>query len=259
VDVPAETAARCYVCGTPAGSYRRRLESRFSVHTCCECGLEYVSPRPTEAELRAFYASYRDVRADPRVVAANARRHLTLLARHGWSPSLATLDFGAGAGIFVDAAGEQAFGVEWGPSPHARVVAAVDALPARPWGAVTLWGVLEHLPDPVEVLRSLVALLADGGLVALTTVDAESAIPYHYKPPEHLCYWTRRSIELLAAAAALEVVHYEPYTMVQLGDVYLDRLLARTPPELRARIRGDLPPFVEVPTNEVRVVMRSVR
>jgi len=248
---------RCPACGAEAGAYARRVDDRYSIRTCPDCGLEHTDPMPSEDELRAFYADYRDVRADPRVVARNADDHLALLDRFGRTAGWRILDFGAGAGLFVEAAGEGCFGVEWGAVRSPRVVASLDELPPGEWDALTLWGVLEHLPDPRSTLAELVARLRPGGLVALTTVDAEGTIPYWYKPPEHVTYWTRAAMEALLHPLGLRIAAYEPYAMWQLGSVYTDRLLARTPPEYRPALRPELPELVRVPTNELRLVARK--
>jgi Methyltransferase domain len=249
-------AVACYVCAHRAGRYRRRIDDRFSIYKCAQCGLEYTDPAPSDDELRAFYADYRDIRADPRVVAANARRHIELLEEHGWTPASPILDFGAGDGLFVEAAGPECFGVEWRPTDLSRIAESLDAFSDRLWDAITLWGVLEHLPVPHETIRDLVARLAPHGLIALTTVDAESIIPYYYRPPEHLSYWTRAAFDVLAEVHGLQIVVYEPYTMVQLSEVYVDRLLSRTPTDYRPQVRSELPLLIEVPTNEVRVLLR---
>lgn len=250
-------SAACPVCAAPAGSYRQALPEGGAIRFCPECGLRYTDPLPDPETLRRFYAGYRDPRAAPEVVAANAADHLRFLAGHGWSPATPTIDLGCGAGAFVAAAGPACHGVDPGARTAERLHAGLRDLPARPWGCLTLWGVLEHLPDPVATLAPAVALLAPRSLVALTTVDAEGGIPFHYKPPEHLTYWTRDALARLARRLGLETLAVEPYAMLQQGAVYLDRLLARTPAELRTRIRGDLPGLVRVPTNELRAVFRT--
>lgn len=116
---------------------------------------------------------------------------------------------------------------------------------------------LEHLNDPLGTLRMLVPMLNNGGRLVITTVDAEGIIPYYSKPVEHLTYWTRKSFQLLFEQCGLRAMHSEPYTMVQASDVYLDRLLSRTPEQYRpcfAATLDSLPDRVEVPTNEILVI-----
>jgi len=99
--------------------------------------------------------------------------------------------------------------------------------------------------------------LIPGGIIALTTVDAEGMIPYYYKPPEHLTYWTRSAFDILAKENKLEIVEYHTYYMYQKGSIYLQRLLSRTPVEYVGHIVNNLPDVIYVPTNEVFVVLKK--
>lgn len=252
--------ACCYVCGCFAGEYRRYLNDTYQIVKCGMCGLEYTDPPPTKDALAQFYADYSDVRAAWLIVEKNSQDHLKLLKEYGWHQESNTLDFGAGPGGFVQVAGEHCFGVEVYPQKvsHSRVTDTIDELRLR-WDFITLWGVLEHLPDPVEVILDLASRLQMGGVLALTTVDAEGIIPYYYKPPEHVTYWTRKAFEVLAKKTGLEIVEYQqPYFYYQLGSVYTERLLSRTPTEYRQQLSARLPKIVYVPTNEVRCVLKKV-
>ena len=230
----------------------------YAVIKCGECGLEYTDPIPTEAELRLFYEQYDDIRADRRIVELNARNHLKLLKKHGWTPELLTLDFGCGEGIFVGAAGDKCYGIDFKPASSPRIKQSLGVFGDMTWDCVTLWGVLEHLTNPKKYILDLARCLKMSGLLALTTVDAEGTIPYYYKPPEHLSYWTRRTFDVLAGQAGLQIIEYKSYYMSQIGEIYLERLLSRTPQEIRQCLSSDLAEIVSVPTNEVRVLMRKV-
>jgi len=231
---------RCYVCGTNT------------------CGLEYTNPTPTKEELKSFYSVYGDIRANPNIVKLNAEEHFKTLSKYGLTDTSKTLDFGTGPGTFVDVAGECCFGVDLKHSGHPRIKEYIeDFKDISSWDFITLWGVIEHLPDPMTVMQKLVSQLRRGGAIALTTVDAESVIPYYYKPPEHLSYWTRTAFEILADICGLEIIDYRPYKMFQIGEIYFDRLLSRTPDEYIEMIINKLPEIVKVPTNEVFVVMQK--
>jgi len=249
----------CYVCGNSAGRYCRRVNEDYCIIKCNECGLEYTDPIPAENTLKAFYASYSDIRADKLIVKLNAQEHLkTLKNRFGWTQESAMLDFGSGGGTFVELAGKNCYGVEYQSSANIRIKTSLNELPIRRWDFITLWGVLEHLPHPKKVIDELISPLRGGGIMVLTTVDAEGVIPYYYKPPEHLSYWTRAAFCELAQRCGLKIIGYEPYWMFQLGDIYIQRLLSRTPEEYRGSLsRVGIPSVVYVPTNEVRVVMKK--
>lgn len=249
----------CPVCETIAGNYRRQVNGGYSIIKCANCGLEYTDPIPKEKELNLFYSTYEDIRAERHIVELNAKEHLKTLAKYGWSEQSKVLDFGAGKGIFVEVAGKYCFGVDFQHSENPRIKTCLDEdfEGIKSLDFITLWGVLEHLAKPKQVMQELTSRLR-GGVIALTTVDAEGIIPYYYKPPEHLTYWTRAAFDVLARDCGLEIIEYEPYWMFQLGEIYTQRLLSRTPEEYHESfLGGDIPSIVFVPTNEVRVIMRK--
>lgn len=250
----------CPVCETIAGNYRRQVNGSYSIIKCANCGLEYTDPIPKEEELNLFYSTYEDVRAERRIVELNAMEHLKTLAKYGWSEQSKVLDFGAGKGIFVEVAGKYCFGVDFQHSEKPRIKTCLDEdfEGIKSWDFITLWGVLEHLSKPKQVMRELASRLRGGGVIALTTVDAEGIIPYYYKPPEHLSYWTKPAFCFLSQECGLEIMEYQPYHMFQLGHIYVKRLLSRTPEKYRKDFVTCLPEIIQVPTNEVRVVMKKV-
>ena len=252
------TRSTCYVCENPAGQYRRFVSEEYSIIQCEECGLEYTDPIPKDADLKLFYAQYEDIRADRRVVELNAQEHLKLLEKFGWKSESITLDFGSGTEVFLEVAGDNCYGVDLKSDFHPRIKQSLNELGNLEWDCITLWGVLEHLPNPKKDISDLASRLKPEGLLALTTVNAESMIPYYYKPPEHLSYWTRTAFDVLAEQVGLKIIEYEPYYMYQLGQIYLQRLLSRTPKRYLQDLSSDLPEIVYVPTNEVRVLMRKV-
>ncbi|MEW5831656.1 MAG: class I SAM-dependent methyltransferase [Campylobacterota bacterium] len=252
----------CPICFTESGNYSVIVDTIYKVCKCSDCGLEYTVPNPNDQVLQDFYHTYHDVRADTAIVRRNAKRNLKKLELLGIKPDDFILDFGCGKGEFVDVAGERCFGIELNPDhPNSRVKASFETLPHRSFHAITLWGVLEHLNNILPTLQILRSHLDKDGFMIMTTVDAEGVIPYYYKPPEHLTYWTKKSFEILAEILGMKIIAYEPYMMEQNARIYLERLLSRTPLPYRESILNGslnaLPEIVEVPTNEIFVVMQS--
>mgnify|MGYP001276138218 CR=1 FL=1 len=189
----------CLVCDTKAGNYFNQLEGVYKIIKCSNCGLEYTNPIPNEEELKKFYSTYSDVRAETEVVELNAKNNISKLKNYGLTENSKILDFGAGKGIFVDVAGENCYGVDYIKSSNTRIKLNLednfDGIIS--WDFITLWGVFEHLQYPKLLLKNLSKILKVNGFIAITTVDAEGIIPYFYKPPEHLTYWTKKSFDLL--------------------------------------------------------------
>lgn len=123
----------------------------------------------------------------------------------------ALMDFGAGTGDFVRYMGSHGWrtvGIE--PSPAARRRAAdkgIGLQPALPdaegrlFDVITLWHVLEHLPDPEGSIRELSGFLKPGGWLVLALPNFRSFDARHYRSdwaaydvPRHLWHFSREAI-----------------------------------------------------------------
>jgi SAM-dependent methyltransferase len=196
--------------------------------SCSECGLVRQQMRPvTPATLYAseYYATddpkggYANYFLDAAVNRRTFRRRIHAIERrYGRRGRL--LDVGCALGDFVleaEAAGWEAEGVEISEfaaaqarGRGARVQAGKLeelALPSGSFDVVTLYDTVEHLTDPVATLREAHRLLVTGGLVHLVTPNVGGLQArvfgsrwYHYKPGEHLYYFSpstlQRAIEL---------------------------------------------------------------
>jgi len=183
-DVPRMmNAVPCALCGedeaVPVATH-----DAFRIVRCRCCGLVYVNPRPASEEISSLYIDYHaraggDERSWNRLMLGVFRESADLLAgnpnerEHG-----RILDIGCGYGGFIDlmrSRGRDAEGVD--PSPAPVAAAAGKGLPVRlgtlddldlPKGyysAVTMFYVLEHLPDPIGALRKVYDILSPGGML----------------------------------------------------------------------------------------------
>jgi SAM-dependent methyltransferase len=145
--------------------------------------------RPGDGTLADLYRqmSDDDYLAQERGRRATARRLLERI--EAAVPVGRLLDVGCGHGLLVDEArrrGWDARGLEVSCSAagHARDVLGLDVReepvealdPGRdgPFDAIVLADVIEHLDDPVAVVRSCAALLASGGVLCVVTPDPGS-------------------------------------------------------------------------------------
>lgn len=161
---------------------RKRAGQEYQVVRCAACDFHYVNPEPDAAELSAFYdAEYRGKHAEVwHGLEDEANRSVIELLRSRGTRSL--VDLGAGQGRFVHLAREaglDATGVE----PIAANVAearsryGVDlfhgsisdflAASRQPQTAscFTMLNVLEHVPDPLGIVKRLGAALRPGGSI----------------------------------------------------------------------------------------------
>ena len=249
----------CLVCNKKNGNYFLPI-SEFKIFKCSNCGLEYTNPIPTDLDLKNFYHGYNDIRASKNVVIENAKRNLLALKSYGYNHDKTLLDFGTGEGNFVEIAGDNCFGVDFKFNNKPRCYNQIHDCPVKEFDFITLFGVLEHLSNPLDTLKYVTRFLKKNGIIVITTINAEGVIPYYYKPIEHLTYWTHNSIDILFKKIGLEILEYNPYIMIQNSEVYIERLISRTPEKYRESFRiaiNTLPEYIEIPTNEVFIVGRK--
>jgi 2-polyprenyl-3-methyl-5-hydroxy-6-metoxy-1,4-benzoquinol methylase len=176
--VEHERVPACAVCGD---TRRTTIDRDASVVRCGGCGHRYVDPRPTQAEILRGYA-----RADAYDAWLESDADRERLWRRRCAAVLAggapgrLLDVSAGVGTFLAVAREHGWiveGTEVSPTAvaHARdrhglalhLGTLDDVTLAGPFDAITLWHVLEHVPDPLDLLRRCRGLLAPGGRLIL--------------------------------------------------------------------------------------------
>ncbi|MBN8550827.1 MAG: class I SAM-dependent methyltransferase [Deltaproteobacteria bacterium] len=98
--------------------------------------------------------------------------------------------------------------------------------------------VLEHLPDPLSVLREIQRLLRPGGKFFMSTPDAGSGMCrimgpswIHYKPREHLVYYSRKSLAYALHKAGFNILwcknvarYRSLESFIEKGSLYLPSL-----------------------------------
>jgi predicted TPR repeat methyltransferase len=194
---------------------------------CAVCGTVQQPERPADGTLADLYREMRDddYLGEDAGRRATARRLLDRVERV--RPGGRLLDVGCGHGLLVDEArrrGWDARGLEVAAdaAAYARDVLGLDVReepvealdPERdgPFDAIVLADVIEHLDDPVSVVRSCAALLADGGALCVVTPDPGSRTArvagarWWALLPGHTFLLPRRTLRALLAGEGLEVV-----------------------------------------------------
>lgn len=228
----------CPVCG---GTQAVPLFQRdgYDVVACSNCSTAFVAQDPATIDFKSLYgqayytggsdAVFADYVGQEAARRASARRKLRLL--RSLPPRLPSggrlLDVGCAAGFFLAEAKTfyDVQGVElsdWS-SAYARDRLGLNvftgtlqdaALPADHFDIVTLWDVIEHVPDPVPLLAEAARVLKPGGRLVLSTGDWGSAYAqargrdWHLMtPPWHLSFFSRDTLARAAARAGLKVIH----------------------------------------------------
>ena len=206
---------------------------------CRTCGLVSVRTFPKREELHEIYGEayfrnarseemgYQDYEADRYCIVKTAGRRLDMIEK--FAPERGNLlDVGCALGFFIDTArrrGWQVDGVDI--SAHATDYARDTlGLAARTgmledagyapgsFDVLTMWDVIEHVPDPVSSVRYCASLLKESGLLVLSTPDVGSRVAkvtghrwMGYKlAEEHLFYFDRRTIAVALRKAGFDVL-----------------------------------------------------
>jgi SAM-dependent methyltransferase len=216
-DVPT-AAAMAPTCHEPG--------AHADLYACRTCGTIQQPALPGGAELLDLY---RDMEDDAYLAEEEGRRATSRrLLRHveRVAPRRGRLlEVGSGHGLLLDEArkaGWEVRGLE--PARVARehaialgldvrdaVVEELDPAEGR-YDAVVMIDVLEHLEDPVATLRSVVALLEDGGALCVVTPDPASVTARLARGswwgylPAHTYLLPRRTLRQVLRDQGLEVV-----------------------------------------------------
>jgi SAM-dependent methyltransferase len=217
---------------------RRRDPPRWRYHVvrCPSCGFLYRNPGVRPERLGDLYEGRYGRFLTGRYGAR--RQHRYRLVMDGFAPLFADgrgrrlLDFGCGAGLFLEVAHERGFatfGVDLSKD-------AVKRARRRPGGrntwfgtpqdvpeiagggfhVVTMWSVLAHLATPVEDLEAMRRLLTPDGVLLLLTVNANSLQLKTHRDrwngftPNHLKFYAPDTLPLLLRRAGFGAVALRP-------------------------------------------------
>ena len=215
--------AVCNICGEAVTQVLVSKDG-CDVLQCGSCGLAFTHPQPVSLsdqyderyfELYRCRRAFRLKRADSRL------KRIELILQPG-----RLLDIGCSLGYFVEGAcarGWRASGLEI--SPYAAEEARKMGLDVRTGvletagysdgslECVTMWDVLEHVPDPTRHMLEVRRILSEGGLVVIGAPDLGHRMFRlkregwrHLKPCEHIFYFHRGSIERLLHKIEFEMV-----------------------------------------------------
>jgi 2-polyprenyl-3-methyl-5-hydroxy-6-metoxy-1,4-benzoquinol methylase len=216
--------SKCLLCESTTFKSISKVDSKSStkllVGLCEECGLIQQTPPPTVKELSLYYSQ--EYRIDykqsyspkPKHVyraSKTARQRINFLHKS----KICTgnlLDVGAGSGEFTylaQRAGFKSKGVEpnIGYSEYARseyscnvITAEIDHIEGK-YNVVTIFHVLEHLPDPIKAFKKLYYLLEENGLlfVEVPWIKTNDASPHSIFFKAHIIYFSEETLMACAS------------------------------------------------------------
>jgi 2-polyprenyl-3-methyl-5-hydroxy-6-metoxy-1,4-benzoquinol methylase len=219
----------CRLCGSAA--LRERTAARgYQFYTCKGCGYAQLDPLPPVEEINAIYATeyFKKAKyaADPAALREQARR-IAYMRRAGVPDGATVIDLGCASGDFIASA--KAHYDCWGMDISESGIETAKALnpeikdqilfsemqnyqlPERSFDAITMWDVVEHLPDPSSFLANAVTRLKPGGVLMLSTPNFATVSARllgkrwaFMTPPEHLGFFSPNSTSRWLTSHGLE-------------------------------------------------------
>jgi SAM-dependent methyltransferase len=257
-------APACFLCG---GVLTRTHQfGQRTIFYCRTCQLGQLTPLPSEKDIASLYRSrayftgsdhvgYADYSADAPQFARTFRAKLTRLLSHGAVRDL--LEIGCGPGYFLAEARRAGIatvvGVDrnpWAVEEARRKnleahVGSIDALaPDRTFDAVVMLDVIEHIAAPLAFLVEVRKRLRPAGRVFIMTPNIRSLLArlsgrrwVSFKIPEHVYYYSPRSMRRLLERAGFEVLSTRGTGQYVTVEFFLSRL-HRLVPRLTSGLNG---------------------
>ncbi len=214
----------CNICLRPFRASEARLVSipcnirkfsgqRFSVWRCAQCGCIHCRDI---VDLGVYYAGY-----------PSQREHLDLISRimffeqlrrfrkAGLNSEHRLLDYGCGYGNFVQYLRSRGYSRAVGYDPYSPVTAIRDdrVLEQGSFDYICLQEVIEHVEDPLSLLRMLAGLLRIGGILLVgmpsaDDIDLDNPLKYTHAlhAPYHLHIYTKQTLIDLTSKVSLSPI-----------------------------------------------------
>jgi len=215
---PTEHVHLCYLCG------ESNYEYLFGepLYYRCECGFAWRADMPTDESLKEFYMESAPMTEWARIKLSELERirqadkfrfAVDFIKTKGLKN---TLDYGCGNGTFLSylvdddsvsfgvEANEEALRISNGVKGVSAVrPAEIGALQMDFFNVLSLWGVIEHLKDPLQMIGSLKKFcVSDSYLVAcVPNLDSLVIQRLKYKccsfVPQHLYFFNKQTLDRL--------------------------------------------------------------
>ncbi len=200
----------------------------FNIHKCDDCSLLFTIPCPKPDELNRYYESpdylsHNTKSQNLKTILYGAIRKINISQKYTRISNLKKpgniLDYGCGTADFLAHCKIHNWnitGIE--PNENARKVASekngilplpeleIKNLKPNSFDLITLWHVLEHVPNLNERIEDFKTLLKDDGVLLIAVPNAMAWDATHYKDfwaawdlPRHLYHFTPKSLDSVFA------------------------------------------------------------
>ena len=239
----------CNLCGQSEEKLVA-TQNTYKMVECKNCELIYLNPRPNWTTLNSLYKSYhtrnqKDVETWKLLMKKIYVETANFITMKSLKPGK-LLDIGCGYGHFLDfmrTIGWKVKGVDTSAQAVAYAISKEldvehgtfnhDKYLPESFNVVTLFYVLEHLQDPLDILKKIYRILKPGGILVLrvpyTTpiVKALSILNIKnnlYDSPFHLYDFSPKTLNLIIDKAGYKSIKVFPGAST-VPSVFIDRLI----------------------------------
>lgn len=283
--VPRSTNAECPVCQSARTVHHASAWDRifgivpgnFELYRCCGCGCVFQHPIPESARLAGFYPEeywWSDTRGGKTTitrlfqglersyrefVASDHVRFVERCARGRDANRRRLLDIGFGSGTFLELASRRGFAVH-GMDISATAVRLVrersgldvrqgdigsDSWAGLRFDLVTMFHVLEHLPDPARGIEYAASLLTPDGSIIVQVPNIASLQArvfglrwYGFDVPRHIVNFSPQALRLLLDRAGLRIERAARFSLRDDPAALASSLVPALDPMRRKQRRG---------------------
>ena len=230
---------KCPVCKSTK-KIKYIVKYHIPIVTCEKCDLTYATRQPRNFDdvysqddyLEKSILSY-DKNRKYRIKRFGLER-IKILKNYKKKGRL--LDFGCGTGWFLEGAKDhfESYGVEYSDSIrewllekfNIKTFKTLDSIKSEKFDIITAFDVIEHVPDPLNLLNNLKKKLKKNGIILIYTPNFDS-LGFDYLglnnnllcPPNHLFYFNKKSFDFMCKKINLKIVETQ-YRGLDVGDIY---------------------------------------
>jgi 2-polyprenyl-3-methyl-5-hydroxy-6-metoxy-1,4-benzoquinol methylase len=220
----------CIICGGLNFSLWAQ-ENYLKALQCNDCGMISTNPHFSEEGLNIFYNEYLSSRIE-KTDAMEQRQKAYVLDKNWVSNFIKSgrvLDIGASGGFFLSNFSAKLWdreGVEIGEDAakfakenfgiHIHTGKVEDMSFSTPFDLVMMRGVIEHIPDPIAILRKCCEILSPKGYLFITAMPNGNSFAFdvyrnkwrQFTPLEHIHFFSRKLLTQIVEEVGFRAISH---------------------------------------------------
>lgn len=243
-----EIIDKCLVCGSNhkkiifwGNDALEHAEGQFPLVSCVDCGFIYLGERPSSNDIANYYPNHylsfqKAIEDEPslikRLERKNEREKRIRFIKKFYQGPGRILDIGCATGVFLDGmrkVGWDVTGVETSSyaAEYARNTYKLNVhkgvlieanFTENSFDVVTLWDVLEHVSNPVEVLHEIRRILKPGGIIVIGVPNPNAWERWIYGKswpgwdiPRHFQLFDKQQLRVVLERCGMEWLTYKSF------------------------------------------------